>query len=182
MRDHILELLQNRKKRGSSLPNFVYVYGGLCDLVTKLPSRELIVDQFDIDKLQDTAKQLKNDCSFFNVKVVFCTINPCSLSIANRNSGVQQHINFYNDMQCALNDMIKFWNNWLINLNQQSGLVTPFLSSWVMKVKKNKLKINYLMMIDGINPNNALLVHWIKHLESTLCKNTHSLANLCGHV
>ena len=170
-------LLRNTQKSSESLPCIIYVYGGFCDLVTKLPSKELIVEEFSLESLHNAALKFKSDCSDFNVRVVFCTINPCDLMTVNSRPGIKkQYSEFYAEMQSSLLSRVKEWNNFLLSVNMQSGLVTPFFASWVLKVKKSLVYPNYhLLHDDGVYPSNVLLVHWQEHLQKTHEKNMNFL-------
>ena len=77
----------------------------------------------------------------------------------------------YEKQQVLLNETIYVINFFIIEQNVQSGIVTPFLHTYVHKKKGSKIRYFYSKLVDGVHPSDQLALLWKQQLERAMQAN-----------
>ena len=104
----------------------------------------------------------------FEAKPCFCTIVPCSLKMWNETRLEQHKTSFllhhtqYEDMQTNLITVICNINKYIISLNTQNKMYTPYIADTVISHcgPKKAPRVHYNRLKDGIHPTSNLRTMW----------------------
>ena len=148
----------------------VYISAGICDLTTKLKSKNYEEIIFESDKIDEII--LKTMSSFKSihqlslredVTPVFTTIYPMSLKAWNLNRLDQKKTSYlvhqteYDVMQLHLEETLEELNKFIIQLNVTTGVTTPLVHKHLVHHRgKGNTTYKYNLLCDGCHPNTHL--------------------------
>ena len=190
---HELALMATEHLPWSNNPTDCHIYflAGLCDLTYKdydpRYSKNTRYDEvFFIDSPQSAMLRMTDEIQIisesilsFGFKPCFCTIVPCSLRMWNETRVEQHKTSFllhhtqYEDMQTNLITAICNINKYIISLNTQNKMYTPYIADTVISHcgPKKAPRVHYNRLKDGIHPTSNLRTMWINKMIKAMKNN-----------
>lgn len=78
-------------------------------------------------------------------------------------------------MQISLNRTINIINNFILDQNKNTKLLTSFLHTYVHRMSGSNIRYFYSKLVDGVHQSNALAEVWIKNINKTMLFNEKKL-------
>ena len=163
----------------------MYISAGICDLTQRLKGTKYDEVIFDISNSEETMSKFLDSLSTIKSIVlkegaipIFLTIYPMSLSDWNQsrlNMNKTSYLCYatdYNIMQSMLEETVEIVNREIVNINVQSGVITPLIHKHIIHNRgKGKISFKYNLLSDGCHPNHTLQARIASTIGQAICKN-----------
>lgn len=154
---------------------------GISDVVSRIKDKKTKYEESYFGKhtdklmnIRELIKKIKFKLEYINCKVVLIPITTMNLSKWNGHrlqigrTKILKYKDDYEKQHILLNEIIYAINCFKIEQNVQSGIVTPFLHSYVHKNKGAKIRYVYSKLVDGVHPSDQLALLWKQQLQRAM--------------
>ena len=145
---------------------------GAYEEVTIEGNQEIVFESMK-SKIENLTSQVKS----LGCKPCVCTIAPMDIKKWNLHRlgcNRTSHLKFqdkYSDMQTTIEGALIKINKFIVELNMENNMVTPFTADAVMQKKGSRVKKYYEKLPDGLHPGEELKKKWGKMIADRIDTN-----------
>ena len=171
----------------------IYYVAGYCDITVverDVDYEEVVVwDSYEeiFDKIRATIDRVSVNTLGMGAKPCFATIVPSEIETWNNyrmnRKRVTRHLlhhHQYDDMQYVLSNVVLRLNQYITEVNQRNGMVTPDLEAAIVEKRANRpARIHYGRLYDGVHPTLSTRRKWAKKaLHAINCNRNYPPINM----
>ena len=150
--------------------DMIILLGGVNHL-TMLSKNKTVIPIFNdvpnlVENLTDNLTWFKNAISHFGHSLVICQLTGIDLNRYNHTTGQ------FSAQQNVLNEGVVLVNRVIVNMNEESGLVGPWLQNTIHALHKGRRIHKYLRFRDGLHPDAATMTLWSRLIVKSIITNS----------
>ena len=170
--ESLKQLMVRAERHLSKFPrDYVYIFGGQCDVTSMNKMTRKIFCEWSCEEQLTTHLVAYSEVGLDwihhfhpEANVVLCPLTGCELA--------KKVMNVYPGQQAMINNAIQGFNRLIMEINEQSGVATPWTANHFFKERKGVVEVKYGMLgPDGIHPTGSLLEKWGQDFVNCFRKN-----------